>query len=114
MLLVRGYSWIAPGHKWVLLLVALLIGTVKSLLVLDKSVKKSIARIAAFQDGTCLGAVYSWKTWLLVLCMVLFGVSLRMFFHPGTIIGMLYCAIGWALWLSSRYGWLVWIQEIHT
>lgn len=112
MLIFRGVRWLMPSHHQLLLLfAALLLGSVKSYFVIDKSVKKSIHRITRFNDGTCLGAVYSWQTWLLVFIMMLFGITLRHLFHPGTLMGLAYCAIGWALCLSSRHGWVAWYAQ---
>lgn len=109
-LLIRGWEWIGPGtNRWFVLL-AVVLGTVKSLLILDKTARRVLARIISLRDGTCLGAVYSWKTWLLVVLMMGSGIVLRRFFTPGVMIGTLYAAVGWALLLSSRFGWLEWLR----
>jgi hypothetical protein len=94
--------------------VAGVLGTLKSLLILDKTARRSIQRIILLKDGTCLGAVYSWKTWLLVLVMMIAGVILRKVTQPGPIIGTLYCAIGWALCFSSRLGWYQWFKLVRN
>ena len=67
MLMLRGAGWLSSVDSLWLLLPAFVLGTGKSLLVLDKSAKKGIDRIIRFQDGKCIGGVYSVKTWLLVL-----------------------------------------------
>ena len=105
-LLVRGWGWIGPGQARWFVLLALALGTVKSLLILDKTARRALARIISLRDGTCLGAVYSWKTWLLVVLMMGSGIALRRYSTPGVVIGTLYAAVGWALLLSSRLGWL--------
>lgn len=107
-LLIRGSEWIGPGQNRWFVLLAVVLGTVKSLLILDKTARRVLARIISLRDGTCLGAVYSWKTWLLVVLMMGSGIVLRRFFTPGVMIGTLYAAVGWALLLSSRFGWLQW------
>ena len=114
LLMVRGFGWIGPGIARWLVLLALVLGTVKSLLVLDKTAKKSLQRIMEMNDNTCIGAVYSWKTWLLVALMMAFGITMRRLTEPGMVIGTLYMAIGWALFLSSRYGWIQWLQWIRN
>jgi hypothetical protein len=111
LLLVRGWGWLDPGNGRLLLLVAGLLGTLKSLFILDKVARRSLERIVLFRDGTCLGAVYSWKTWLLVLLMMTAGLVVRTFTQPGPFIGTLYCAIGWSLCLSSRLGWREWFNQ---
>lgn len=114
LLIFRGWGWLEPGRGRLLLIVASLIGTIKSLLILDKVAKRSIERILRFQDGTCLGAVYSWKSWLLVVLMMTGGIAIRKITQPGPVIGTLYCAIGWALCLSSRLGWYQWFRLLRN
>ena len=65
LLLTKGSYRIVqvPDHQIVVIITALIIGTLKSILILDRSARKSIVRILEFEDGTCLGAVYSFKTW---------------------------------------------------
>jgi uncharacterized membrane protein AbrB (regulator of aidB expression) len=110
MLIIRGWSWLENNHfYWVLL--ALVAGSLKSVFILDKTAKKSVARLVDFEDGRCLGAVYSWKTWMLVLIMMISGILLRSFYSPGSILGTLYIAIGWSLLFSSRHGWNAWLKR---
>ena len=110
MLIVRGAGWIGSGKNLLFIAPALLLGTLKSVYVLDRTARRGVERIVRLRDGTCLGAVYSWKTWMLVLLMMASGFLLRFFFEPGGIIGTLYVAIGWALILSSRHGWAGWLK----
>jgi len=113
MLMVRGFGWIGPGPARWLVLLALVLGTLKSLFVLDRAARKCLQRIKDMDDNTCIGAVYSWKTWLLVALMMAFGITMRTLTEPGMVIGTLYVAIGWALLFSSRHGWLQWLQWIR-
>ena len=113
VLMIRGWGWIGSGPARWLVVLAIAIGTVKSIFILDKTAVRCMERIHGFDDPTCLGAVYSWKTWLLVLVMMTFGITMRRLTDPGMIIGTLYMAIGWALLFSSRRGWLGWWQWTH-
>ena len=108
VLMVRGFAWLDPGRGRLLVLVALFAGTLKSLLVLDRVAARAVGRIGRFGDRTCLGAVYSWRTWLLVLGMIAAGALLRRSPLPGPLLGTLYLAVGWSLCLSSRVGWRHW------
>jgi len=110
-LMTRGWGWLEPGRGKLLFLVAVLLGTLKSLLILDKVARRSLNRIILFQDDTCLGAVYSWKTWLLVLLMMAAGITMRRLTQPGPYIAILYSAVGWSLFLSSRLGWREWRRQ---
>jgi hypothetical protein len=113
LLLFRGWGWLDPGRGRLLLLAAGLLGTLKSLFILDKIARHSLQRIVLFKDDTCLGAVYSWKTWLLVFLMMAAGFVLQTITQPGPFIGTLYCAIGWSLCLSSRLGWQQWFRQLR-
>ena len=107
LLLLRASHWLWPG-KMMLLLPALILGTMKSLFFLDKAAEKVTQRILLMADGTCLGAVYSIKTWLLVLVMMASGMVLRRSPLAPEILAVLYGTIGWALLFSSRNAWRAW------
>ncbi|NLX18461.1 MAG: hypothetical protein GXY53_04150 [Desulfobulbus sp.] len=113
-LMVRGWGWIGPGNGRFLLLIAALLGTAKAFFILDHVARRILQRIILFQDNTCLGAVYSWKTWIVVIVMIVTGVVIRALVQPGPFIGTVYCAVGWSLCLSSRLGWQQWYSEVYT
>lgn len=108
-LMLRGVSWLTITGKLWIALPALMAGTLKSLFVLDNSAKKGVYRILEMVDGSCLGAVYSIKTWLLVLVMMGSGMLLRHSALPRELLGGLYVTIGWALLFSSRHAWQAWL-----
>ncbi|MCW5210111.1 hypothetical protein VU10_08110, partial [Desulfobulbus sp. US1] len=97
-----------------LLFIALFIGTIKSLTILDKSAKKNLNRIMTFNEKSCIGAVYPWRTWLLVILMMATGIALRSMTEPGLFLGTVYLAVGWGLLLSSRHGWEQWLRRIRS
>ncbi|MFT5698840.1 MAG: hypothetical protein ACI8ZB_001696 [Desulforhopalus sp.] len=99
-----------PEYKILIVLFACIAATFKSRFMLDRAAVKSITRILTFADGTCLGAVYSVKTWLLVLCMIGMGVILRNSSLPMTLVSFIYLTIGLALVASSRHGWRAWLR----
>lgn len=104
-LMTRGYFFLhAAGSTW-LFLPAVVVGTCKSLFLLDKSAVKNLARLSGKMDGDCLGGVYSVKMWGLVAMMMLLGWLLRRSGLPGGFVGAFYAAIGWALFFSSRRLW---------
>ena len=71
MLLYRGIGYLAQDKLLPLTIVGIILGSLKSYLILNKSATKGVERIKRFGDNTCIGAVYSWRTWLLVLAMML-------------------------------------------
>lgn len=110
-LISRGVVWLIEVENISLVILAGVLGTLKSLFILDKSVRKSIDRIQMLADGSCLGGVYSLKTWTLVVFMILMGYLLRHLSVPHELLGVLYIGIGWALILSSRIGWNAWLNK---
>ena len=108
-LLIRGIVLLKSGDGLWLIGAGLVLGSVKSFIILDRSALKGIERISRFADNTCIGAVYSWKTWLLVIGMMLFGITLRNLALSPLLVGTICVAIGWALVFSSRHAWKSWI-----
>ncbi len=107
-----GYRWYRlPDHNPLIVVAGIIVGSIKSFWILDKSARRGIDRILNFADGTCLGAVYSSKTWILVLCMMSLGVILRNSSFPVQLLCFLYFTIGWALLFSSRLAWRAWLKR---
>lgn len=111
MLMTRAMIWLVGVHRLWLIAPAVVLGSLKSVMVLDKTAKKSLKRILHLTDGTCLGAIYSTKTWLLVMVMMVAGITLRHSSLPHSWLGLLYMTIGWGLFLSSRHAWVCWRHE---
>ena len=107
-LLINGFVLVSLEDHLVYGLIGLVLGTVKTIFILDRLARKNIKRINEFEDKACFGSVYSLKTWLLVLAMIVLGRLLRTTILPGEVIGLIYTAVGWALMLSSRLMWIEW------
>lgn len=103
-LMVRGYL-LYPALSGMFLGLALGLGTVKAFLVIRRAARKNIARIVARPDGMCIGGIYSWRMWGMVVFMMIGGRLLRNSAVPSPIVSVIYVAVGWALLLSS---WLIW------
>lgn len=110
-LLISGTIWLAAVEKSWIGMPAIMLGCLKSFFILDKSARTIIERIKKLADGSCLGGVYSLKTWALVLFMIMLGYLLRRTPVPLEIIGFIYITVGWALLFSSRLGWRAWWSE---
>ncbi len=108
LLLYRGIGYLSQGEAFWLVLPGIAAGTIKSYFILDRSARSGLDRIRNFSDNTCIGAVYSWKTWLVVLAMMVFGMLLRNLSLPLLIIGTICVSIGWSLMFSSRHAWKEW------
>jgi len=111
MLMTRAMFWLVASHRLWFVLPAVILGSLKSVLVLDKTAKRGLDRILNLSDGTCIGAVYSYKTWILVMVMMAAGITLRHSSLPSSWLGLLYMTIGWALFFSSRHAWICWFQD---
>jgi hypothetical protein len=105
MLLGRGAMAMAgTGHEW-LIAAAVMIGAGKSWVLLDRIADKNMVRIFEKGEYSCLGGIYSWKTWLLVVAMIILGKLLRSSPLPTWLVGTVYVAVGWSLFWSSRKAW---------
>jgi hypothetical protein len=104
-LMSNGFLLITLADREWLAVLAVGLGTVKSIFLLDRVARKNISRIMRFADGTCIGSVYSYKSWGLVLVMIVLGRFLRSSVMPGEYVGILYLAVGWGLFFSSRLMW---------
>ena len=112
MLSYRGLNWIVGSGSYWLVVVGLAVGGLKSYFVLDRTAKKGIDRILRFGDNTCVGAVYSIRTWGMVLAMMAIGMFFRSSSLPAQLLGVLYLAIGWGLIMSSRHAWFSWYRLV--
>ncbi|OGQ97852.1 MAG: hypothetical protein A2505_02760 [Deltaproteobacteria bacterium RIFOXYD12_FULL_55_16] len=106
-LMMRGYL-LPTAFPGVFLALALGLGALKAFLVIERAARKNMARIMARPDGGCLGGVYSWGMWALVVCMMLVGRLLRNSTVPSLVVGVIYVAVGWSLLWSSRLIWQEW------
>ena len=111
-LLFFGFYLVSLNGSYWYAVAGLILGTVKTIFILDRVARKNVKRIKEFEDKVCLGSVYSWKTWMLVLAMIFLGRYLRTSALPREIVGLIYIAVGWALLLASRLMWLTWKRTL--
>ena len=69
--------------------------------VLARLVRRNMARIERYADKGCLFAFQAWRSYGLILVMVVLGALLRHTALPREILAVLYTAMGGALVLSS-------------
>jgi hypothetical protein len=115
-----GSTMVAFGGRWLwaaapalmpwIAAAAIVVGAVKSRLVLDPAARRVIDRIRVRGDGRCLGGFLSLRTWGLVALMMAGGRVLRGTLARG-IAGPLYLAVGCALCLSARLTWRAWRES---
>ncbi len=109
-LIYRGIIYLKNDKVLPVAVLGIILGSLKSRYILNKTAVRGVERIKRFGDNTCIGAVYSWRTWLLVLVMMLLGLGIRVSPVPPVALGLICTAIGWSLFYSSRYGWREWFN----
>jgi hypothetical protein len=110
-LLTRGGRFLVEGDHYVMLGAALAVGTAKGLLLFERNARKNIARILLRRDNSCLGGVFSFKAWGVILAMVLLGRFLRTSAIAHHVYGIVITAVGWGLLLASRVIWQAWVRK---
>lgn len=95
------------GNHHLMLAAAVVLGIIKGMLVLRRSAEKNIVRILDKEDGICLGAVFSFQTWGLILLMIIMGKLLRAGGFP-QLYGFIVSGVGVGLLLASRIIWQEW------
>ncbi len=86
----------------------LLIGGLKGRFVLAPRAEANARRIIEEGDDRCLGSVFSWRTWGLVLFFITLGAVLRRSPLPSFWLGVLYTGIGSGLAGASSVSWRLW------
>lgn len=113
LLLARGIISLASAGEYILCLIAVCLGTVKGLLVFRRSAEKNVARIQGKSDDSCLGAVFSFTSWSLIIFMIVLGRLLRLSGLSPRLYSLILVAVGWGLLLGSRSIWLEW-KKLHA
>ena len=106
-----GASWIMRSTSrvsWSLLAVASLVGLAKAQFLLRRTARRIVQRIETRGDGRCLGGFLSWKSWVIVLAMMVLGRLLRLSPLPLSLRGAALLAVGVALLAASRWIWAAW------
>ena len=111
MLLARGGRFLLEEGHYALLALALAVGTAKGWLIFARSARKNISRILRRRDNSCLGAVFSFRGWGVILAMILLGRFLRVSAIAHHIYGFVITAVGWGLLVASRIIWEAWRRQ---
>lgn len=110
ILVVRGAGYI-QGRSWLVwvLAIGLVLGVIKSRLILVRVATRAVARIKSRGRASFLG-FYSLASWGFIALMMGGGIVLRrLVVHPGQvgagIMGAIYIGVGTALLLADRVYW---------
>jgi hypothetical protein len=75
---------------------------------------KNISRLCLLSDKSCLFSFQAWKSYLLIVFMIILGITLRHSPLPKHYLAIIYMTIGGALFLSSfHYYRLIWQVKIQ-
>ncbi len=110
LLLFRGGWFLFMDQQYLVLAAGFVFGLVKGKMIFERTATKNITRIMDKQEGVCLGAVFSFKAWGLILLMIVMGRFLRTSDVSLLFYGFLVSAVGWGLLWSSRVFWLEWMS----
>ncbi len=108
-----GVRWIWASHLPnvpLLLGGAVAVGLLKEHFVLRRAAERTIERIIARGDGRCLGGFLSLRSWGFVILMVAAGRLLRGSPMPRVVVGVVYLAVGTALFVGARRLWFAWYR----
>jgi hypothetical protein len=104
MLCRLAYIWLVAVN-WRLGLSLGLIGIISALAVygygFSKIALKNIHRLCLLSDKSCIFAFQAWKSYLIIIFMIMLGMALRNSPIPKHFLAVIYAAIGGALFVSS-------------
>ncbi len=98
------YSWLSPDFQ-VKHFILIGSGIALSLIIhrfgFSRVANKNLKRIDLMPSRPCIFSFMSWKSYVLVIIMIGFGISLRLSPIPKNYLSIIYTGIGLALMLSS-------------
>ena len=117
MLCRMAYIWLrtVPG-RWALYMGSL--GLISALTAyrfgFSKIALKNIARLCLLPDKTCIFAFQAWKSYLIIIFMIILGITMRHSPLPRHFLAVIYATIGGALLFSSfHFYWRIWRVKIR-
>lgn len=109
MLCRLAYIWLAAVN-WSFGLSLGLLGIISALAAyrygFSKIARKNIVRLCLLPDKCCIFAFQAWKSYLIVIFMIMLGIALRSLPIPKHFLAVIYTTIGGALFLSSFHFYL--------
>ena len=104
MLCRLAYIWLAAVN-WGLGLPLGLMGLISAIAVyacgFSKIALRNIHRLCLLSDKSCIFAFQAWKSYLIIIFMIILGMVLRNSPIPRHFLAVIYAAIGGALFVSS-------------
>jgi hypothetical protein len=118
MLCRLAYHWLVV-IRWRRVVPLELLGIILALTAhkfcFSRIAQKNIARLSLITEKTCLFAFQKWKSYFLIVLMIVLGIALRNLPIPRLYLAVLYTTIGGALFLASlqyyRCLWRIVVQR---
>ena len=99
-----AYIWLATANRSLGLPLGSL-GVISALAAyhysFSKIALKNIFRLCLLSDKCCIFAFQAWKSYLIIIFMIILGIALRNLPIPKHFLAVIYATIGGALFLSS-------------
>ncbi len=108
MLFRLAIGWLQPveqGQRFFLLGLGLALAAAMYQVAFSRLVARNLERIANLPAKGCLFAFQPWKSYLVIVFMVLLGLSLRRSSIPRSALAVIYTTIGGALILGGVKYW---------
>lgn len=109
MLINLAYKWLHPSDNPFALYFAVP-GIIAAALAyyfgFSKIALKNIARLYTLPAKACIFAFQAWKSYLIIVFMIVLGITLRHSALPNDYLAVIYITIGGALFLSSIHYYL--------
>jgi len=104
MLCRLAYHWLVIIHwKWIVPqeLLGVILALTAYKFCFSRIARKNIARLSLITEKTCIFAFQRWKSYLVVVLMIILGITLRNSSVPRPYLAIVYTTIGGALFLAS-------------
>lgn len=117
MLCRMAYTWLKAVPDLMALLMGAL-GLISALVAyhfgFSKIALKNIDRLCFLPEKTCIFAFQAWKSYLIIIFMILLGLTLRHSSIPRPYLAVIYATIGGALFFSSfHFYWQIWQVKVR-
>jgi hypothetical protein len=108
-LVVIRWRWVAP-----LELLSIILALAAHKFCFSRIVQKNIVRLSLITEKTCVFAFQRWRSYFLIVLMIILGIALRNLPIPRLYLAILYTTIGGALFLASlQYYGCLWRMVVQ-
>lgn len=95
-LVIIQWKWIVPQE-----LLGVILALTAYKFCFSRIAQKNIARLSLLTEKTCIFAFQRWKSYFVIVLMIIFGIALRNSPVPRPFLAIVYTTIGGALFLAS-------------